>query len=89
MFLSGLFQLDSRKPLAVSEDALVNYMGRKYVFVSGRSKEFRLTPVETGSVDQGFIELKSSDNPDWAHTRVVIKGAYALLGKLKNKMQED
>jgi cobalt-zinc-cadmium efflux system membrane fusion protein len=89
MFLSGLFQLDSRKALAVPEDAIVNYMGRKYIFASKRSKEFRLTAVETGNTDQGFIELKNSDKHDWANTRIVVKGAYALLGKLKNKIQED
>jgi len=89
MFLSGLFQLDSRKTLAVPEEAVVNYMGRKYVFVSRSSREFRLTPVETGNTDQGFVGLKSSDNVDWAHTRIVVKGAYALLGKLKNKIQEE
>ncbi|MBS1601640.1 MAG: efflux RND transporter periplasmic adaptor subunit, partial [Bacteroidetes bacterium] len=65
MFLSGVFQLNSRKAPAVPEDAVVNYMGRKYVFVSRNQNEFRLTAVETGTVDKGFIELKSSDNRDW------------------------
>lgn len=56
---------------------------------SRSSKEFHLTAIETGNTDQGFIELKSPDNIDWAHTRIVVKGAYTLLGKLKNKIQED
>ncbi|MDO6430236.1 efflux RND transporter periplasmic adaptor subunit [Flavitalea sp. BT771] len=89
MFLSGVFQLDSRKVLAVPEDAVVNYMGRKYVFVTRGPKEFQLTAVETGDADQGFIELTSSGNPDWGNTRIAIKGAYALLGKLKNKMEDN
>jgi len=89
MFLSGVFQLDSRKVVAVPEGAVVNYMGRKYVFVSRNPKEFQLTAVETGNADQGFAELITSGNPDWGNTRIVIKGAYALLGKLKNMMQED
>lgn len=89
MFLSGVFQLDSRKALAVPEDAIVNYMGRKYVFVSSKAKEFQLAQVETGNADHGFVELANAGNHDWGHTRIVIKGAYALLGKLKNKMQEN
>jgi cobalt-zinc-cadmium efflux system membrane fusion protein len=89
MFLSGMFQLDSRKALAVPEDAVVNYMGGKYVFVSTKPNEFRLTAVEAASADQGFKELTSSDNRDWGKTRIAVKGAYALLGKLKNKMQVE
>lgn len=89
MFLSGVFRLASRRALAVPEDAVVNYMGRKYVFISGDPNAFRLTPVETGDTDQGFVELMGSGGTDWGRTRVVVKGAYALLGKLKNKMQAD
>lgn len=89
MFLSGVFELESRKAPAVPEDAVVNYMGRTYVFVCANPREFRLTPVETGVADGGFIELKAGSNPDWAKSRIAVKGAYALLGKLKNKMRED
>ncbi|MBN8854053.1 MAG: hypothetical protein BGO55_06665 [Sphingobacteriales bacterium 50-39] len=89
MFLSGIFQLDNQKVLAVPEDAVVNYMGKKYLFIWKNKNEFYLTAVETGNTDQGFIELKTSGSQDWTNTRIAIKGAYALLGKLKNKMQEN
>ena len=89
MFLSGVFELESRRAPAVPEDAVVKYMGRTYVFVCPGGREFRLTPVETGVADRGFIELKTGGNPDWGKSRIAVKGAYALLGRLKNKMQED
>ncbi|HLZ87651.1 MAG TPA: efflux RND transporter periplasmic adaptor subunit [Puia sp.] len=89
MYLSGTFQLDSRKVVAVPEDAVVSYMGRRYVFVARKPTEFQLTAVEAGGAEQGLIELTSGGNPDWGNTRIVTKGAYALLSKLKNKMQED
>lgn len=89
MFLTGVFALNSRKVLAVPQEAVVHYTGKNYVFTSKNAKEFHLTEVETGISDKGWIELKSAGNQDWARTPIAVKGAYALLGKLKNKMQED
>ena len=48
-----------------------------------------LVEVQTGGKDQGYIELINNNAIDWLEQKLVINGAYALLGKMKNKMEED
>lgn len=45
--------------------------------------------VEIGISNQQMIELKVRENMDWKQQKVVLKNAYSLLGKLKNKMEDD
>jgi cobalt-zinc-cadmium efflux system membrane fusion protein len=89
MFLTGMFELNSKMVTAVPEEAVVRYMGKEYVFIAKGDKHFMLVEVQTGSKDQGYIELKNNNAIDWLEQKLVISGAYALLGKMKNKMEED
>lgn len=89
MFLTGVFELDNKNVLTVPENALVRYAGKQYVFVTDDGKTFSLTPVEPGSIEKGFVELKVSDKGDLSKQKIVTEGAFALLGKLKNKGDDD
>jgi len=89
MFLTGIFDLDTCKATVIPEDAVVHYMGKDYIFLSKGPGEFQLVEVGTGQKDQGWIEVKPSGNGNWKNTRIVVKGAYALLGKMKNKMEDN
>lgn len=88
MFLTGSFELNGKAATVVPEDAVVRYMGKQYVFIAKHKNEFMLTEVETGVKENGMIEIISKDQTDLLQTQVVTAGAYALLGKLKNKMEE-
>ena len=74
---------------AVPEEAVVRYMGKEYVFIAKGDNHFMLVEVQTGGKDQGYIELINNNAIDWLEQKLVINGAYALLGKMKNKMEED
>jgi cobalt-zinc-cadmium efflux system membrane fusion protein len=89
MYLSGVFELNNRSVTAVPEEAVVRYMGKEYVFIEKDDKHFSMIEVQTGNRDEGYIELKNGNALNWVEQKLVIKGAYALLGKLKNKMEED
>ncbi|MFL9481977.1 efflux RND transporter periplasmic adaptor subunit [Chitinophagaceae bacterium LWZ2-11] len=89
MFLTGVFELDNKNVLTVPENALVRYAGKQYVFVTDDGKTFSLTPVEPGSIEKGFVELKVSDKGDLSKQKIVTEGAFALLSKLKNKGDDD
>jgi cobalt-zinc-cadmium efflux system membrane fusion protein len=89
MYLSGVFELNNRSVTAVPEEAVVRYMGKEYVFIAKDDKHFSMIEVQTGNRDEGYIELKNGNAFNWVEQKLVIKGAYALLGKLKNKMEED
>jgi len=88
MFLSGSFELSNQSATVVPEDALVRYGGRQYVFVANGHYQFEMKEVETGGSENGFIEIKARDDDNWLTKKVAAKNTYALLGKLKNKVEE-
>lgn len=89
MFLNGSFELDNRKVLSVPESAVVRYEGKQYVFLVKGSADFEMTEVETGVVQNGSIELKDNGKINWKEQKLVLKNAYSLLGKLKNKTDDE
>lgn len=89
MFLTGVFELDNKPAIAVPEQAIVRYEGQEYVFATQNGKQFIMTPVQTGIIENGFVELLPVTGKDWLNTTIAIKGAYSLLGSLKNKAVDD
>ncbi len=89
MFLNGSFELDNKKTLAVPGSALVRYQSKPYLFIAKDSSRFEMIEVEIGVTNEQMVELKTKANLDWKTQRVVLKNAYSLLGKLKNKMEDD
>ncbi len=89
MFLNGSFELDNKKTLAVPVSALVRYQSKPYLFIAKDSSRFEMIEVEIGVINEQMVELKTKTNIDWKTQRVVLKNAYSLLGKLKNKMEDD
>jgi cobalt-zinc-cadmium efflux system membrane fusion protein len=89
MFLNGSFELDNKKAIAVPESAVVRYQSKPYIFIAKDSSRFEMMEVEIGIVDRQMVELKTKENIDWKQQKVVLKNAYSLLGKLKNKMEDD
>lgn len=89
MFLNGSFELDNKKTMAVPSSAVVRYQSKPYLFIAKDSSRFEMMEVEIGVTNEQMIELKTKENIDWKTQRVVLKNAYSLLGKLKNKMEDD
>jgi membrane fusion protein, heavy metal efflux system len=89
MFLNGSFELNNKKTTAVPESAVVRYQSKPYIFIAKDSNQFEMVEVELGVSDQQMIELKGKENMNWMQQKIVLKNAYSLLGKLKNKMEDD
>lgn len=87
MFLNAVFELDNKPAAIVPEDALVRYNGKEYVFTTADESRFHLVRVTAGDRENGKVALLP-DSTDWLKTKIVVQGAYALLGKLKNRMEE-
>lgn len=79
-FVNAEIEMEHAKVSCVPDEALVKWEGREYVFVEENKGFYRMTPVKTGSSNEGFTELKSQ----LPSKNIVIKGAYTLLMKLKN-----
>lgn len=96
MYLTAFVETKNMRLPAVPEQAIVNYEGADYLFIvqeAAHNKEagnhYKAIPVKTGIKELGYVELILSPEFDIAHTRVIIKGAYDLLGKLKNTGDEE
>lgn len=86
MYMNAEIEVKSNNTLAIAEEAIVNFEGIDYIFVQKAIKEFEMVPVETGTSENGFIELTNKDK--FNGKQIVIKGAYTLLMALKNKSEE-
>jgi cobalt-zinc-cadmium efflux system membrane fusion protein len=86
MFLTGVFDVTNQSVKAIPEEAVVRFESKEYVFVAKDAKNFEMIEVQTGTKDAGFVEIKNATAIDTK--KVVVKNAYSLLGKLKNKMED-
>ena len=85
MYMNAEIQLHSQKSNALPSDAIVSYENKSYVFIAKGSKQFEMKEVEIGNTENGFTEISSND---LKNKNIVIKGAYALLMKMKNSEEE-
>jgi cobalt-zinc-cadmium efflux system membrane fusion protein len=94
MYLRALVETGSSEVVALPEDAIIDYLGKKYVFTLGTISEgeeagyrFIMNEVHAGKSEGGYTEV---DLPAGfpTSTQVVIGNAYAILSKLKNT-EED
>lgn len=86
MYMNAEIELKSHDAQAVSEEAIVSFEGKDYLFVKKSDKEFEMLPVETGAKENKFIEILNSEK--FINREIVTKGAYTLLMALKNKAEE-
>nr|WP_068890692.1 efflux RND transporter periplasmic adaptor subunit [Pedobacter panaciterrae] len=90
-YLKAYIETGTSKVQALPNSAVVDFGGKKYIFVSeGMKKEgteeihgFKMAEVITGVSDGGYLEVQLPENLD-VTGKVVLKGTYDLLSKLKN-----
>lgn len=85
-YMNAEIKLKSQQSPALPEEAIVAYEGVSYVFIQKNPTQFLMTAIETGTKENGFIEIMNSGS--FAGKTVVTKGAYTLLMALKNKPEE-
>ena len=100
MYLYAMVETGGAKVAALPNEAIIDYQGKKYIFIVDGSatdnhadekvhgKHFKMIEMEIGDSELGYTEIKVSDSVQLIKSQVVIKGAYALLSKIKNS-EED
>lgn len=89
-FVKAVIETGANPVNALPDEAIVDFEGKSYVFVSDAkaARSFEMVAITKGISENGFTEVKmpagSTENP-----RFVLKGAYALLSKLKNSEEEE
>jgi cobalt-zinc-cadmium efflux system membrane fusion protein len=96
MYLKAAVETGGTLVPAVPDEAIIDFQGEKYVFIPATGNEesheddgqhFSMVKVKTGNRELGFTEISLSDEVT-ANTSIVVKGAYAILAKIKNSEEE-
>ena len=83
-FVNAEIELNNAKVNAIPEEAIVKWENKPHVFLKVANDSYKLVPVETGLVTNGFIEIITP----LGNQEVVTKNAYTLMMKLKNSAEE-
>ncbi|MBI2794062.1 MAG: efflux RND transporter periplasmic adaptor subunit [Ignavibacteria bacterium] len=98
MYLKAIIETGGDSVNALPNDAIVDYQGKKYIFVpienihekksanktdASGGQQFKMIEIRTGKSELGFTEVVLPE--DWTmDTRVVSIGAYSILSKIMN-----
>ena len=94
MYLKALVESGSKKVPAVLVQAIVEFEGRNYIFISSNvagkngTSTYKQIAVKTGVSELNFTELIFDNSTDWKSWKIVTHGAYDLLSKMKNSEEE-
>lgn len=86
MYMNAEIKLNTNLCATLPHDAVVNYEGKDFVFVETGKNIFKLVEVKVGNQDKNALEILNAQ--DLSQQKVVTKGAYTLLMKLKNTAEE-
>ncbi|WP_211092391.1 efflux RND transporter periplasmic adaptor subunit [Chitinophaga eiseniae] len=84
MFMNAEIALNNASVSALPNDAVVKWKNKTYVFVATGAGKFTMIPVETGTSNDGYTEIKTV----MADKKIVTRNAYTLLMKMKNSEEE-
>lgn len=100
-FLKAVVETGATEVAALPNDAIVDYVGEKYIFImaanskkttidSAAGGEFRFTmvPVIIGNSELSYTEVILPETIN-KKAQIVVKGAYSLLSKMKNSEEEE
>jgi cobalt-zinc-cadmium efflux system membrane fusion protein len=87
MYMNAEIELKSKMAHTISENAVLRYGNKDYVFVALSNSNFEMVPVTLGAKENGVVEIVNYEN--LKGQSVVVNGAYSLLMKLKNAEEEE
>jgi membrane fusion protein, heavy metal efflux system len=82
MYMNAEVELNNETNNTIASDAIVNFEGKSFIFTEKNNKEFEMIEVKTGNSENGNTAI--SANTDLTNKKIIIKGAYTLMMKLKN-----
>lgn len=83
-YINALIQIDNNNAFILNNDAIVDYEGKKFVFIQNENKNtFSMQEVQLGTITDKVSEIINYDTLQ--NKSIVIGDAYTLLMVLKNK----
>ncbi len=95
MYLKAMVETGGVSVAALPDEAVVDYQGKKYIFVTTEETKhqgayhFAMIEIQSRTSELGYTEVIPAEDLDLTKSNVVIKGAYALLSKMKNTEEEE
>ncbi|WP_316847238.1 efflux RND transporter periplasmic adaptor subunit [Pedobacter psychrodurus] len=91
MYLKAYVESGTNKVEALPDAAIVEFEGKKYVFIEQSASKlayrYRMMEVKTEVAENGYTQVSFAEAV--AKPKVVVKGAYDLLSKVKNEEEEE
>lgn len=83
-YINALIQIDNNNGFILNNDAIVDYEGKKFVFIQDENKNtFSMQEIQLGTITDKVSEILNYDTLQ--NKSIVIGDAYTLLMVLKNK----
>lgn len=83
-YINALIQIDNNNAFILNNDAIVDYEGKKFVFIQNENKNtFSMQEIQLGTITDKVSEIINYDTLQ--NKSIVIGDAYTLLMVLKNK----
>jgi cobalt-zinc-cadmium efflux system membrane fusion protein len=83
-YINALIQINNNNAFILNNDAIVDYEGKKFVFIQNENKNtFSMQAVQLGTITDKVSEIINYDTLQ--NKSIVIGDAYTLLMVLKNK----
>lgn len=83
MYMNAEIQLNAKREKVIPNNAIVNFENKDYVFVKESDSSFRMTPLQKGISENNQTVVGGGLDGK----KVVLRGAYSLLMKLKNTVE--
>ena len=83
-YVNAEISLNNASVDALPEESIVKWENKTYVFVKQTDQNYKLSAVELGVTNNGFVEIKTNLKGQ----EIVLTNAYTLLMKLKNSSEE-
>lgn len=88
MFLNGTIRIANAEVMTVPDEAIVRYENKQFVLHETGERTYELVEIETGIHENGLTEI-AGKTLELLNKSVIVKNAYAILGKMKNTTVED
>ncbi|OJV22522.1 MAG: efflux transporter periplasmic adaptor subunit [Dyadobacter sp. 50-39] len=102
-FVKAVIEIGANPVTALPNPAIVEFDGSSYIFIQhpegvhadsteGTESDelaFEMVAVSKGVSENGYTQIKFPQGFDAQNQKIVLKGAYALLSKLKNSEEEE
>jgi len=84
MYMNAEIEVSSQNDFVISDESIVTFEGKHYVFYEKSKNNFEMVEVETGNSENGITQITFKNNFNPEQKQFVIKGAYSILMKSKN-----